>query len=481
MIAKENYNFYNQSDIFNVKPKIDRKQFQTAITERIEAKNKKKALNITADNISPSRTFKHLKSTHTPTNKSRNIPIKTGNITQEYHPLQTQTTQPTINYKSKNFLKKEDDLSNVILDTSAEARKEFAKNLDRVHHDKVVLGTDRPSYTTTNSISQEYAKKQCKKARMLEPNKINPPFKPQKPVGKKQLIFTTNNTTDAKFNENENAISNKMNFHKSNIFNDPEKEKKNLILKPNNPKENKNNKPQVTPTRKRLVNDEACIPNVDWRYNRTDIIFNKSKTKMEFKTARERKLHDNKGAFPCKYDDYVPPVQQNEKRDKSVDDIKKEKYKHIGEEQRKPENFVIENIAMNDNFDMQTIKKVYRNNGLHIFGDRMDPMFMNGKVKGNAKFKVRKNNDDNLYEERIKKAEEKIEKEQGIKIIKKKEDDDSEKHIEKQSNIKTEPGKQKIDNEKDFRKKGNPKWMEIKIKNNAMKNQFKSVKKSSKD
>ena len=88
---------------------------------------------------------------------------------------------------------------------------------------------------------------------MLEPNKMNQPFKPQRPVGKKQLIFTTNNTTGAKFNANENAISNKMNFHKSNIFNDPEKEKKNLILKPNNPKENKNNKPQVTPTRKRLA------------------------------------------------------------------------------------------------------------------------------------------------------------------------------------------------------------------------------------
>lgn len=481
MIAKENYNFYNQSDIFNVKPKIDRKQFQTTITQKAEAKNKKKDLNITADNISPSRTFRHLKSTHTPTNKSRNIPIKTENITQDYHILRTHTTQTTINYTNKSSLKKEDDLSNVILDTSAEARKEFTKNLNRVHHDKVVLGTDRPSYTTTNSVSQEYAKKQCKKARMLQPNKVNPPFKPQKPVGKKELNFTTNNTTNTKFNANENATSNKMNFHKSNIFNDPEKEKKNLNLKPNNPKENKNNKkPEVTPTRKRIVDDEAGIPSVDWRYNRTDIILKKSKTKMEFKTARERKLHDNKGAFPCKYDDYVPPVQQDEKRDKSVDDLQKEKYKHIGEDQRKPESFVIENIAMNDNFDMQTIKKVYRNNGLHIFGDRMDPMFMNGKVKGNAKFKVRKNNDDNLYEKRIKKAEEKIEREQGIKIIKK-EDDDSEKQINKQSSIKTEPEKQKNNNEKDFRKKGNPKWMEIKIKDNAKKNQFKIFKKSSKD
>ena len=441
MLAKVNYTYYNQSDIFNTKPLPDKKAIQSKIEKKPNQYNfpnrqlieSHKVIN---ENVQPNQTFKKLRSAPT-TNNNQQI-------------RQSVKTPEPIRHKPKI----KDDLSEVILDTGAEARKEFKKNINRIHHDEVVLGTDEANYTTSNSAAQDYAKKQLKKARMIyskSPDMNNIP-KTTRNLRKKNLHFMISNTGH-KFDQDGGAMVNKVNFQKSNIFNDPDKEKKNKTLQRNISK--KEEKTPTTPIKRKVENDEVC-PSVDWRYNRTDILLKRNKT-IEFKNARERKFHDNKGAFPCKYDDYTPKARTSIKRDKSSDDAH---FKHIGE--RPVEDFIIENIAENSKFDMEVIKKTYRKNGLHIFGDRTDPLFMNGKVKGNARFKVRQNNDDNKYQEKVSKSQEKIEKEQGIKIIRK---------INKEDNSTIK----KVIDDKSYKKKPNPKWMEIKIQDNAKKGQLRDA------
>lgn len=444
MIAKVNYTYYNQSDIFNTKPLPDKKTIQAKIDKKQNKYNfpnrqlidNNKVIN---ENPQPHQTFKKLRSAQQTNN---NKPIR-----------QSVKTPEPIRHEQKI----KDDLAEVVLDTSAEARKEFKKNINRIHHDEVVLGTDEANYTTSNSAAQDYAKKQLKKARMI--NSKSPDISKNIPkttrnVRKKDLHFMISNTTGHKFDQDGGAMVNKVNFQKSNIFNDPEKEKKNKTLVPNISK--KEEKTPTTPVKRKIENDEVC-PSVDWRYNRTDILLKRNKT-SEFKNARERKLHDNKGAFPCKYDDYTPKERTSIKREKSSDDAH---FKHIGE--RPADDFIIENIAENSKFDMEMIKKTYRKNGLHIFGERTDPLFMNGRVKGNARFKVRQNNDDNKYQEKVSKSQERIEKEQGIKIIKK---------ISKEDNHTI---KKEVVNDKSYKKKPNPKWMEIKIQENAKKGQLREA------
>ena len=74
-------------------------------------------------------------------------------------------------------------------------------------------------------------------------------------------------------------------------------------------------------------------------------------------------------------------------------------------------------ITLRIKFDMEKIKKIYRENGLHIFGDKTDFLYLNGKQKGKASFKVRTNNDKGDYKMKLKKAEDKIKKELGVNIL----------------------------------------------------------------
>ncbi len=112
-----------------------------------------------------------------------------------------------------------------------------------------------------------------------------------------------------------------------------------------------------------------------------------------------------------------------------------EKYIGITENQRESDNFEINNINFNSGFNMNDIKKEFRNNGFHIYGDKINCEFFNGKERGQAKFSIRKDVNDKDYEKKIKKVEEILEKKQGIKISKIKESNDKVVKLDKNKNV----------------------------------------------
>ena len=189
------------------------------------------------------------------------------------------------------------------------------------------------------------------------------------------------------------------------------------------------------PIKKKIKNQKLLIPKNFDQNDKVDFI--KTNNKMNNLNAKERNLYFNKGSFPSKFSDY--------KHDKKDDDLNKsmdnlmvkrhEKYIGITENQRESDNFEINNINFNSGFNMNDIKKEFRNNGFHIYGDKINCEFFNGKERGQAKFSIRKDINDKDYEKKIKKVEEKLEKQQGIKISKIKESNDKNLNNNKNKNI----------------------------------------------
>ena len=215
-----------------------------------------------------------------------------------------------------------------------------------------------------------------------------------------------------------NSFQNKFNFHKSNIFNDPDKDTQNRTITPlrNTLSSFPNSKSLNKTIETQFIHNDMFIRDLDWSDAKTQIIFKRKNVKAN-QTAKELKLMDNRGSmFTTKYGEYKhnEKVEQQKTLEKSYDEIYK--LKQLNENQRTVETFCIDNIANNKKFDMEKIKKIYRENGLHIFGDKTDFLYLNGKHKGKASFKVRTNNDKGDYKMKLKKAEDKIKKELGVNI-----------------------------------------------------------------
>jgi hypothetical protein len=219
-----------------------------------------------------------------------------------------------------------------------------------------------------------------------------------------------------------NSFQNKFNFNKSNIFNDPDKETQNRTITPlrntlssfNNSKSlNKSIEPQL-----QFIHNDMFIRDLDWSDAKTQIIFKRKNVKTN-PTAKELKQMDNRGSmFTTTYGEYKhnnAKVEPQKTLEKSYDEIYK--LKQLNEKQRTVDMFCIDNITNNKKFDMEKIKKIYRENGLHIFGDKTDFLYLNGQHNGKASFKVRTNNDKGDYKMKLKKAEDKIKKELGVNIL----------------------------------------------------------------
>ena len=290
---------------------------------------------------------------------------------------------------------------------------------------KVCLGMDSQNYyTTTNSFNQTYAKKQILKAKMLsQQDKLIQNSKSDNSLLKKAIkphsTFTTANTSGSHFDTSMNSFQNKFNFQKSNIFNDPDKEKQNRSITPiratNVPEAPNRPYPKQKPKP-----NELLLPHMDWADPSAQLIFRK-RNQTEAKTAKELKLINNKGSiFNTKYSDYKNEnkVIMEKTLEKTSDE--KKQLKQLNETQRSVDLFTIDNIANNKKFDMNKIKKIYRDNGLHIFGEKTDFLAINGNSKGKASFKIRSNNDKGDYQLKLKQAEDTIKNEIGIKITNKK-------------------------------------------------------------
>ena len=128
---------------------------------------------------------------------------------------------------------------------------------------------------------------------------------------------------------------------------------------------------------------------------------------------------------------------------------KHEKYIGITENEREEDNFEINNINQTSKFNMNEVKKEFRNNGFHIYGDKVNIEFFNGKERGQAKFSIRKDINDKDYDFKIKKVESILEKQQGIKI----------------SHIKDKSSDNVLYKKKSENNKGKCNWMKMKIYN----------------
>ena len=422
MNSTERMIYNNSSDIFNLKPPKTIYNFQKEnITKkpiiRIEKKNK---------NVEQGK---------------RLTPLRFKYNRNEDHLDYLKTEKSPFSNLNKSFINK---TKNIIIDDKDEERKEdYLKIKEKNTRNNIKLGDDKTYFKTTNNINQEFIQKRYQK--MKKEQKI----KPKEETKNKNITYkkikpapiTQRNTADSKFDINSSKRTN-FQYFKSNIFNDPKKDIFNKTFQPkiNHEKEKekeKNNNIQNLIKKEKIKNKEPLFPKkADWTYK---IDSNKSNSKIIYLNAKERKIMNNKGFFPSKFSDYKHEKKDDE-LNKSMDNLmikKHEKYIGITENERETDNFEINNINFNSKFNMNDIKKEFRNNGFHIYGDKINNEFFNGKEKGQAKFCIRKDINDKDYEKKIKNVEEILEKQQGIKIskIKEKEHDKiDKKNINNRSN-----------------------------------------------
>lgn len=444
MIAKRNYNYYNSSDIFNTK--TEPRSYQTSCVTPTKKKSliiDKFGRDLSNDKVVPPTVTKNVIAASFRLKKPKDISDKITHLDRSADMVKK---KPNLNIKTNDFS---------FLDCNNDVKTNYKKNIAYNRGTEISLGNDKQNYySTTLNSSQDFAKKIIQRQKIEE--KKNPKLKktPQPlvktpiKITKKLPSLTQKNTTGIRYDASKNAIANKIQLQKSNIFNDPEKDIMNrTFVQPSNTKEilknTKTTKNKTTMTKNNIItNKEEVIP-----------IKEKVKTTLKknytvTQTARERKLNDNKGHFPCKYDNYKPPPELPQTKS-NVDLNRNKLFKNVTEKNRPTEVYEIDNIKSNKKFNMNEIIQVYRDNGLHIYGGKEDLEYNNGNVKGKAIFKIRTNNDDKKYNEKLKKAESTITKKQGVKI-----------GLNKV--LRTE---EKDESNKNERRKKEKQWLEVKMRN----------------
>ena len=380
MEAKQNSLFFNASDIFNLKPQTSRNTYKyTPITKSMDnscsSPINQAIINDNRNTISPSL-HKQRRDITPKINAKRNLQLNKA--------------------KDKNglFLSVIND-DEIVIDTAKEAREQRKKNIDKTHNDAVLLGTDNNNYTTTNEIYQQHAKRQLKKSKTIGILNNNKPINTKPSTkGKKNLPFTSRNTNGiVKAKPGNTDYENKFYNNISNIFNDPNKDKINKTLTPTKPVHNKTEYPSSTKHQHKnyAQNVEAALPVVNWQDHNIELLRkrisqqeNKGNTNTNTKVKRVKTmLTHNKS---------VDNVNRNNIK------VKKDQYKNATRTQEQYE------IIADNNIDINKIKSIYRNNGLHIFNERVHYNIHNTESKSHYLFNIRINNDNNDYKSRMDKT-----------------------------------------------------------------------------
>ena len=371
MEAKQNSLFFNASDIFNLKPQTSRNTY------------KYNPLTKSTDNPPSS-----------PINGDNRNTISLTLYKQK------RDITPKINAKRKLQLNKSTDNNlnddDIVIDTAKYARDQRKKNIDKIHNDAVLLGTDSNNYITTNEIYQQHAKRQLKKSKTLGIiNNKSVNTTPSSKKGKKYLPFTSRNTNGiAKAKPGNTDYENKFYNNISNIFNDPHKDKINKTLTPTKPSHNKPEYPSSTKHHRKnyAQNLEAALPMLNFQDQNIEL----HRRRMP---PQEHNTNTN-----------AKRVRTTITHNKSVDNVnnahssrsgikaKKEQVKNVIRMQEQYE------IIADSNIDINKIKRIYRNNGLHIFNDKLHYNVHDTDSKSHYVFNIRVNNDNNDYKSRIDKT-----------------------------------------------------------------------------
>ena len=431
MNATQRLHFYNESDIFNLKPPKNINNYQKENNKKTQITRIEKNKNLRQEiMLTPLKQHRY------------------KNNIDHFDYLKTQKS-PFENL-NKTFIKS--SKKKIIIDDKDEERKEdYLKIKEKNVKNNIKFGDDITSFKTTNNINEEIIQKRFikkKKEEELKPKKKEENEKIYKKIKPKPL--TQKNTANSKFDEFSSRKTG-LQYYKSNIFNDPKKEIFNQTFQPKISRKENKKEIKKKPILKKEKNIEPLLPKkIEWC--NTEKFIKKDYSNINI-TAKERKLLNNKGSFPSKYSDYKS-IRNNKENDlnKSMDTLmvkKHEKYIGITENEREEDNFEINNINQTSKFNMNEVKKEFRNNGFHIYGDKVNIEFFNGKERGQAKFSIRKDINDKDYDFKIKKVESILEKQQGIKIS----------HI-KDKSIDNVLYKKKSENNK-----GKCNWMKMKIYN----------------
>ena len=319
-----------------------------------------------------------------------------------------------------------------------------------------------------------------------------------------QNIFKDNSTNtkfiEGKFSNRQNHI----NSLKSNIFNDPERENLNkqeikVNKRENNENINNNNINNKYHGKKKILEqDTGTLPaHLDWKNDKTNL-FNKEKpiTTRENESAFIRKINDlygenvvgnklNNSNFENEDRKKIEIFIQNKYPNENESQIKK-RLEYISDINNNNNiNQINNNNIINKNYEIQfdkinnvninEFKKVFTENGIHIYGVKEDTSYNDGTEKrGRITFSIRENLNKEDFDDKLNNIRNKIEKdnirnkiekEQGIQFIDYK-DKDKRKKIGKYI-----PSLVKWDNNlsSHYKTEGNEKMTIIKGKNNLKK------------
>lgn len=266
---------------------------------------------------------------------------------------------------------------------------------------------------------------------------------------KKTLIKT--NSAGCIFDMKKSDVYNKIEMLKSNIFNDSAKDE--------------NNKKQfatkVIPLDKEIIDynhlpkpryknnlctegDEACFGNIDWKNTKTNLLFRPKISKESKLTSFDRKINDLYGENAVGNSNNPKGILSNDKLiKKEVENIFQYLHpnEHIYQIKKRAQNisatqghdflndaikitegdrtvktFQLNNFKSTSSVNSKRIEKIFKNNGIHLFGMQIDDNCINGKEKGKIVFSLRENTNDKTFNNKFKSASEQIKKEFGVDI-----------------------------------------------------------------
>ena len=391
MNSSERFRYFNQSDIFNLKPPKNPNEF--LLNDNVNKNKIKEELSKSQKNIINEINY----------NNKKNI----DHLSYLYN-----NDDNNNNNTKKNFIKelrkqiKEDsmDFSNT------KVHDLYLKNKSKANGDLNLLKTNnkiKDDFLTTNLIFNKYMEARVDKYKKIFKNKNNSTkniYDPKK-FFKKTSNINSKNTSNLNYNPNNNSIKNKINFYKSNIFNDTEKSKLDETFEPKTERKNinSNNNNNI---KKHIKKDIEYLPKLDWQ-NATTEIWTKG---MEESEEYKKNKNDNNN-YPKK--NLLNKLNSNDSSDKIFSENINKKYNGITENFRVNNLFEIDGINNNKNFNIDFVKKIFNKNGLHFFGEKVDSEFSND---GKAKFYVRKDVEDKNYEKKIEKALKEVKIEEGFDV-----------------------------------------------------------------
>ena len=304
------------------------------------------------------------------------------------------------------------------------------KNIRQKHKKgSVSLGNSITNFCSEYSRMQDFANKYMLKKKLEKdksnllnksmdiPNKFKPLKRPNfKRRSHINELFTPN-TVDIDLTKSSDNIKltkckNTLDFYKSNIFFDKEKEKLNEKL--NKYSEANKAKRKDEKIKNQKLQNKKSHPNI---IRKKQNYYFEERPKKPPKNAEELKQFFRDGNFPLPYANYKP---LKEVKISSIDEMfnsqNKKLYNGLTEKERNSDKYIVLGISNNLKFDPKEVKNLFAKNGIHMFGEQTYTSYIENGKKGKFIFNIRKDLNDQNFNEKFEKIKNIISKKQGIEF-----------------------------------------------------------------